>query len=183
MDQERSAALSAELSLVTFLVTLAVQSGATTPRRDSPCAACRPRNGCASAHRRGPDSIFGPIDSVAHSQEDDSGSHSFEVRPPGSDLAPLTFTHADPFVARLAELCDELPTGSRWVMLRSTSAAEPSRQVCPVLGAAVGALHGASALPARWPNGLLGRTEFDDDGRVFELIDRAMNAVVPGAAA
>ncbi len=98
-------------------------------------------------------------------------------------MAPLTFTHADPFIARLAELCREWPTGSRWVVLRSRSAAEPSRQVCPVLGAAVGALQGASALRARWQNGRLGRVGFDEDGWVFELIDRAMNLFVPGVAA
>ena len=39
--------------------------------------------------------------------------------PPGSDLAPLTFTHADHFVARLAELCRERATGSKWIVLRS----------------------------------------------------------------
>lgn len=39
-----------------------------------------------------------------------------------------------------------------------------------IVGAAVGALHGARALPPRWRGGLLGRTRSDDDGRVFELI-------------
>jgi len=42
-----------------------------------------------------------------------------------------------------------------------------------IVGAAVGALHGASGLPERWKAGLLGRTESHDDGQVFELIDRA----------
>lgn len=40
-----------------------------------------------------------------------------------------------------------------------------------IVGAAVGALHGARALPARWIDGLTGRTSHDDDGRVFDLLD------------
>lgn len=42
-----------------------------------------------------------------------------------------------------------------------------------IVGAAVGALHGASALPAEWINGLLGRTTVDDDGQVFRLLAQA----------
>jgi ADP-ribosylglycohydrolase len=42
-----------------------------------------------------------------------------------------------------------------------------------IVGAAVGALHGRRALPEEWVSGLLGRTAEDDDGYVFELIDRA----------
>jgi ADP-ribosyl-[dinitrogen reductase] hydrolase len=45
--------------------------------------------------------------------------------------------------------------------------------VAATVGAAVGALHGADALPARWRRGLLGRTRANDDGRVFELILQA----------
>ena len=42
-----------------------------------------------------------------------------------------------------------------------------------IVGAAMGALHGARALPARWREGLLGRTADADDGRVLELLDEA----------
>jgi ADP-ribosylglycohydrolase len=42
-----------------------------------------------------------------------------------------------------------------------------------IVGAAVGALHGRSAIPQRWIDGLSGRTTVNDDGRVFELIDQA----------
>ena len=45
--------------------------------------------------------------------------------------------------------------------------------IAAIVGAAVGALHGRSALPERWIEGLSGRTSVDDDGRVFELIDQA----------
>ena len=68
-------------------------------------------------------------------------------------------------------------------IVRAVNDTRDNDTVGAIVGAAVGALHGASALPARWRNGLLGRTGFDDDGRVFELIDRAMNLFVPGVAA
>jgi ADP-ribosyl-[dinitrogen reductase] hydrolase len=42
-----------------------------------------------------------------------------------------------------------------------------------IVGAAVGALHGKRGLPARWIDGLLGRTGGQDDGKVFELIASA----------
>ncbi len=45
-----------------------------------------------------------------------------------------------------------------------------------VVGAAVGALHGRAALPARWINGLLGRTTADDDWHIIELIEAAKQA-------
>lgn len=45
--------------------------------------------------------------------------------------------------------------------------------VAAIVGAAVGALHGVSALPQRWRDGLLGRTGVDDDGRIQSLIARA----------
>lgn len=43
-----------------------------------------------------------------------------------------------------------------------------------IVGAAVGALHGRDALPAQWQRGLLGRTNSNDDGRVFRLIEEAV---------
>jgi len=45
--------------------------------------------------------------------------------------------------------------------------------IAAIVGAAVGALHGKSALPERWLTGLLGRTKASDDGYVFELINRS----------
>lgn len=45
--------------------------------------------------------------------------------------------------------------------------------VAAIVGAAVGALHGASALPAAWRAGLLGRTGEADDGVVFRLAETA----------
>jgi ADP-ribosyl-[dinitrogen reductase] hydrolase len=45
--------------------------------------------------------------------------------------------------------------------------------IAAIVGTVVGALHGKSRLPARWLDGLLGRTAEADDGRVFELIAAA----------
>jgi ADP-ribosyl-[dinitrogen reductase] hydrolase len=47
-----------------------------------------------------------------------------------------------------------------------------------IVGAAIGALHGEDALPARWRRGLLGRTREEDDGRVQELLERAVEVFV-----
>ncbi|MEQ1691774.1 MAG: ADP-ribosylglycohydrolase family protein [Gemmatimonas sp.] len=46
--------------------------------------------------------------------------------------------------------------------------------VAAIVGAAMGAAHGTTWIPKRWIDGLLGRTQADDDGRVFELIDAAV---------
>jgi len=46
--------------------------------------------------------------------------------------------------------------------------------IAAITGAAVGALHGARALPAAWRAGLLGRTEASDDGVVFRLVEAAV---------
>ena len=46
--------------------------------------------------------------------------------------------------------------------------------IAAIVGAAVGALHGAQALPASWRAGLLGRTGASDDGVVFRLVEAAV---------
>ncbi len=48
--------------------------------------------------------------------------------------------------------------------------------VAAIVGAAIGALHGESALPRRWRDGLLGRTRETDDGRVQELLGQVAEA-------
>lgn len=45
--------------------------------------------------------------------------------------------------------------------------------IAAIVGTVVGALHSKSRRPARWLDGLLGRTAEADDGRVFELIAAA----------
>lgn len=58
-------------------------------------------------------------------------------------------------------------------IVRAVNDTRDNDTVGAIVGAAVGALHGRAALPDRWIRGLLGRTTEADDGRVFELIDRA----------
>ena len=44
-----------------------------------------------------------------------------------------------------------------------------------IVGAAVGARHGRHALPQRWVRRSLGRTRSEDDGRVQELVEHAVD--------
>ena len=59
-------------------------------------------------------------------------------------------------------------------IVRAVNDSHDNDTVAAIVGAAVGALHGAKALPDRWRMGLLGRTSSGDDGRVFQLIEAAV---------
>lgn len=59
-------------------------------------------------------------------------------------------------------------------IIRAVNDTEDNDTVAAIVGAAVGALHGASALPTRWRSGLLGRTQATDDGQVFRLVEAAV---------
>lgn len=58
-------------------------------------------------------------------------------------------------------------------ILSAVNETKDNDTIAAIVGAAVGALHGRSKLPQRWIDGLSGRTGANDNGRVFELIDRA----------
>ncbi|MEO8084028.1 MAG: ADP-ribosylglycohydrolase family protein [Ardenticatenales bacterium] len=58
-------------------------------------------------------------------------------------------------------------------LLRAANDTDAADVVGAIVGACVGALHGAAALPARWRDGLTGRTGAADDGHVFASIDAA----------
>jgi ADP-ribosyl-[dinitrogen reductase] hydrolase len=58
-------------------------------------------------------------------------------------------------------------------IVRAVNDTKDNDTVAAIVGAAVGALHGRSGLPARWIENLLGRTTDCDDGRVFELLEAA----------
>ncbi len=68
---------------------------------------------------------------------------------------------------------------SRWghdpeaAIIRAVNDTKDNDTAAAIVGAAVGALHGAAALPRRWVEGLTGRTGEGDDGRMFELLDQA----------
>jgi ADP-ribosylglycohydrolase len=59
-------------------------------------------------------------------------------------------------------------------IVRAVNDTHDNDTVAAIVGAAVGALHGRDALPAGWQRGLLGRTDANDDGRVFRLIEEAV---------
>ncbi len=59
-------------------------------------------------------------------------------------------------------------------IIRAVNDTRDNDTVAAIVGTAVGALHGETALPERWRSGLLGRTRSRDDGHVFELLDNAL---------
>ena len=58
-------------------------------------------------------------------------------------------------------------------IVRAVNDTKDNDTVAAIVGAAVGALHGRSGLPARWIDNLLGRTTASDDGQVFRLLEKA----------
>jgi ADP-ribosylglycohydrolase len=58
-------------------------------------------------------------------------------------------------------------------IVRAVNDTKDNDTIAAIVGAAVGALHGKSALPERWVRNLTGRTTDSDDGRVFELLRSA----------
>lgn len=58
-------------------------------------------------------------------------------------------------------------------IIRALNDTKDNDTIAAIVGAAIGALYGAEALPQRWRDGLLGRTSHDDDGRAFALLSEA----------
>ena len=58
-------------------------------------------------------------------------------------------------------------------IIRAVNDTKDNDTIAAIVGAAVGALHGKKAFPARWIVGLTGRTKADDDGAIFEILDQA----------
>lgn len=69
-------------------------------------------------------------------------------------------------------------------LVRAVNDTRDNDTIAAIGGAAVGALHGYSALPERWRQGLLGRTHESDDGHLFALVDAALSrfGIAPTAA-
>jgi ADP-ribosyl-[dinitrogen reductase] hydrolase len=63
--------------------------------------------------------------------------------------------------------------GPEEAIVRAVNDTVDNDTIGAIVGAVVGALHGRGRLPRRWVDGLLGRTQAADDGRVFELIAAA----------
>lgn len=76
-----------------------------------------------------------------------------------------------PSVLWILAQCAEDPERA---IVRAINDTRDNDTVGAIVGAAVGALHGARALPDRWKWGLLGRTQAADDGQVFRLTEAAV---------
>jgi ADP-ribosyl-[dinitrogen reductase] hydrolase len=61
-------------------------------------------------------------------------------------------------------------------IVRAVNDTKDNDTIAAIIGAAVGALHGKKAIPQRWIENLSGRTTNSDDGRIFELIEKAKEA-------
>jgi ADP-ribosylglycohydrolase len=61
----------------------------------------------------------------------------------------------------------------REAILQAVNNTRDNDTVAAVVGAAVGALHGASALPRAWVDDLSGRMAADDDHQIFEVLEKA----------
>ena len=58
-------------------------------------------------------------------------------------------------------------------IVRAVNDTKDNDTIAAVVGAAVGAVHGKSAIPDGWIHNLSGRTTDSDDGRICELIAQA----------
>jgi len=58
-------------------------------------------------------------------------------------------------------------------VVRAVNDTRDNDTIAAIVGAAAGALHGRRSIPRRWIENLSGRTTDRDDGRVFELLERA----------
>ena len=66
-------------------------------------------------------------------------------------------------------------------IVRAATDAKDADTVAAIVGAAVGALHGRSRLPARWldRHAFPGRLGRNDDGRLFSVVREALDRWVP----
>ncbi len=58
-------------------------------------------------------------------------------------------------------------------VVRAVNDTKDNDTVAAIVGAVLGGLYGRTGIPGRWIDNLVGRTSFEDDGRVFELIEEA----------
>lgn len=62
----------------------------------------------------------------------------------------------------------------REAMLAAVNDTRDNDTIAAIVGAAMGAAHGTAWIPYEWRQGLLGRVNGDDDGRVFTLVEEAV---------
>jgi ADP-ribosyl-[dinitrogen reductase] hydrolase len=89
-----------------------------------------------------------------------------------------------------AYLLETVPTVLRILMqhaadpeeaiVRAVNDTKDNDTIASIVGAAIGALHGAAAFPQPWREGLMGRVVANvDDRRIFELIEKAIQRFAP----
>jgi ADP-ribosylglycohydrolase len=64
-------------------------------------------------------------------------------------------------------------------IVRAVNDTKDNDTIAAIVGAAVGALHGKGAIPNRWIQNLSGRTTDCDDGKVFDLVQKAKGKFWP----
>lgn len=62
-------------------------------------------------------------------------------------------------------------------IVRAVNDTRDNDTIAAIVGAAVGALHGKSSLPARWIDNHLGRTADSDDGEIFRCLERVKQMI------
>lgn len=96
---------------------------------------------------------------------------------PGSTAAACDAWHSGAYlletVPSVLYILERHGDDPREALLQAVNDTRDNDTIAAIVGAVVGARHGRSGLPAHWVDGLLGRTRFDDDGRVFELMARS----------
>lgn len=65
----------------------------------------------------------------------------------------------------------------RQAMLRAVNDTKDNDTIAAIVGAFLGALHGKEWIPADWLEALSGRLQGDDEGALFEVLDRARPAL------
>ncbi len=72
----------------------------------------------------------------------------------------------------MLHLLERHASDPREALARAVNDTWDNDTVAAIVGAVVGALHGASAFPVEWRRGLLGRTTASDDGRLSRVYRR-----------
>lgn len=105
-------------------------------------------------------------------------SRTLERRLPVDDAGELWHSGAYLLetVPTVLYILERFGNDPREAILQAVNQTRDNDTIAAIVGAAVGALHGASALPPEWIEGLSGRLGAEDDHRVFHLLERAGQA-------
>jgi ADP-ribosylglycohydrolase len=88
-------------------------------------------------------------------------------------LRPLLLRRVSQTVPCVLYILAQHGADAEEAIVRAVNDTKDKDTTASIVGAAIGMLHGARALPQRWKESLTGRTEADDEGRMFDLIAQA----------